>query len=241
VTPTIPVSEQFGITIQGEGPYAGRSVQFLRTGGCNLSCSWCDTPYTWNGELFDLRKELTPTTVDDIVARTIPNLPIIISGGEPLLHQGNPDWEQMMIGLSGKGCDIHLETNGTIAPNGVTQKWASFASISPKLDHAGPHRGNQDPTMSWEWVDYIESMTDDPLARTSILKFVVTTVEDVDTSLSYAKKYRWPTDRVWVMPEGTSAEALQAKWPAVAKRAAELHINASHRLHVLAFGNTKGT
>ena len=43
---TSPVSEVFGPTLQGEGPHAGRPCHFIRLGGCNLSCSWCDTPYS---------------------------------------------------------------------------------------------------------------------------------------------------------------------------------------------------
>ena len=97
---TIPVSEQFGPTIQGEGPYAGRTVQFLRTGGCNLSCSWCDTPYTWDGENYDLRAELHPKTVAQIVEDAIPDMIMVISGGEPLLHQNNPGWEWLLTGLN---------------------------------------------------------------------------------------------------------------------------------------------
>ena len=239
---TIPVSEQFGPTIQGAGPYAGRTVQFLRTGGCNLSCSWCDTPYTWDGENYDLRAELHPKTVAQIVEDAIPNMIMVISGGEPLLHQNNPGWEWLLAGLNHKGIEIHLETNGTIAPNDVTKKWASYASVSPKLDHAGPHRGKQDPTMDPGWSKYVTSMRGwHALAKNSTIKFVVENAEDVDEALDIATKAGWPKSRVWVMPEGVSTEALQAKWPAVAKRAAELHINATHRIHVLAFGDTKGT
>ena len=65
----LPVSEVFGPTIQGEGPHAGRRVYFVRLGGCNLSCSWCDSAYTWDGETYDLREELTPSTALDVLAR----------------------------------------------------------------------------------------------------------------------------------------------------------------------------
>lgn len=242
---TFSISEQFGPTIQGEGPYAGRPVQFLRTGGCNLSCSWCDTPYTWDGNRFDLRVELHPKTVSQIIEDAIPNLPLVLSGGEPLLHQNSPGWERLLHGLTQKGIQIHLETNGTIAPNEVTRDYVTYASVSPKLDHAGPHRGKQDPTMDPEWAKYVSQPVvngyTDELARTSTIKIVVENAADVDKALEYATREGWPLDRVWVMPEGVSAEALQAKWPEVAKRAAELKINATHRIHVLAFGDTKGT
>lgn len=237
---TIPVSEQFGPTIQGEGPYAGQSVQFIRTGGCNLSCSWCDTPYTWDGENYDLRAELTPRTADDLIAKAIPGLPCIISGGEPLLHQESPAWERLLIGLASRGCEVHLETNGTLLPNSITQAWASFAAVSPKLDHAGPHRGHQDPRLHADWPALAEG-GDSSLARTSILKFVVRDAADVLWATEHALGLGWPRERIWVMPEGTSTEALQSKWSEIARAAADLRINATHRIHVLAFGDTKGT
>ncbi|AVO25170.1 QueE-like radical SAM domain [Rhodococcus phage Finch] len=240
VRDTLPVSEQFGPTIQGEGPYAGRSVQFLRLGLCNLACSWCDTPYTWDATRFDLKVELKQTSVEDILERAIPGIPMVISGGEPLLHQGRPDWADLLIGLTDKGCEVHLETNGTILPNVATQRYATFASVSPKLPHAGVHRKGQKPAMHHSW-GHLASHGTTALAGKSILKFVVETAADVDASLEYAKEHEWPLERVWVMPEGTSTEQLQAKWPEVAKRAAELHINATHRIHVLAWGDTKGT
>ena len=81
---TLPISEVFGPTLQGEGPHAGRTVQFIRLGGCNLSCSWCDTPYTWDASRFNLRQELTPMSVQEILDRIIPGVPIVLSGGEPL-------------------------------------------------------------------------------------------------------------------------------------------------------------
>ena len=51
------VNEIFGPTIQGEGPHTGRLVGFLRLAGCNLACSWCDTPYSWDWTKYDKAEE----------------------------------------------------------------------------------------------------------------------------------------------------------------------------------------
>jgi 7-carboxy-7-deazaguanine synthase len=235
-----PISEQFGPTIQGEGPHAGKSVQFLRTGGCNLSCWWCDTPETWDASRFNLKAWNPPKRVDHIIEDIIPGIPVVLTGGEPLMHQKSKAWETLLAGIRSLGCEIHIETNGTIAPNVVTQVWANYASVSPKLAHAGSHKRTQDPTPDPKWRELIEG-GDTEIARTSTLKFVVRDEDDIAEALRYADDLHWPRNLVWVMPEGTDIEELQEKWPSVAKEAARLHINASHRIHVLAWGHTRGT
>lgn len=237
---TFPVNEQFGRTIQGEGPYAGRAVQFIRFGGCNLSCSWCDAKFTWDASQYDLRLENPPKTVRDIVQDTMPGTTMIISGGEPLLHQNNKAWEAMLVGFASRGCEVHIETNGTIAPNTKTQMWVSYASVSPKLPHAGKHKRSQSPSVDPEWAKIIKGKGSS-IAKTSTLKYVVEDVDDVDAAIAWAKDLDWPLNRLWVMPEGTSTETLQERWPSIARKAADENINATHRVHVLAFGDTRGT
>jgi organic radical activating enzyme len=232
---TLPVSEVFGPTIQGEGPYAGTSVQFLRTGGCNLSCSWCDTPYTWDSDRFDLRAELTPMTAEQIVSRLLPNLPLVISGGEPLMHQKNLAFQTVLAEAVRHGCPVHIETNGTLAPGAHLRQHVTAFAVSPKLDHAGPHRGRQDPALHPSWATLAKG---DPNV---FLKAVVRNAEDVRQVTTMAAGIGWPLRQVWVMPLGTSTEALLADWTEIAGAAAQHRINASQRLHVLAWGDTKGT
>ncbi|WP_052071068.1 7-carboxy-7-deazaguanine synthase QueE [Rhodococcoides fascians] len=242
---TLPTSEQFGPTIQGEGPLAGRLVQFVRFGLCNLSCSWCDTPYTWDTTRFDIKAECPPKTAQQIVDDALPGVIMVISGGEPLLHQGRPAWEYVLKGLAEKGCEIQLETNGTIFPNAVTRRYVDHASISPKLANAGDHRG-RNAALTPLWSAFVNSDPAPgharwPLQRNAALKFVVADADDVRQAVDYANDHNWPLSQTWVMPLGTSTEELQARWPEIARTAADLHINATHRIHVLAFGDVKGT
>lgn len=232
---TIPVSEVFGPTIQGEGPYAGRSVQFLRTGGCNLSCSWCDTPYTWDATRFDLRAELTPMTAEQIIARIKPNLALVVSGGEPLMHQGNLAFQTVLAEAVRHGCPVHIETNGTLEPGAHLRHHVTAFAVSPKLDHAGTHRGRQNPAMHASWVTLARGNPD------VFLKVVVRNAEDVRSVTMMAAGIGWPLGQVWVMPVGTSTGELLADWTEIAGAAAEHRINATQRLHVLAWGDTKGT
>ena len=232
---TIPVSEVFGPTIQGEGPHAGVAVQFFRTGGCNLSCSWCDTPYTWDSDRFDLRAELTPMTATEIVGRLNPNLPLVISGGEPLMHQKNLAFQTVIAEAVRHGCEVHIETNGTLSPSPLVRELVTSFAVSPKLDHAGPHKGRQNPALHPDWATFAKGNPE------VFLKVVVRNADDVRSVTMWAAGLGWPMRQVWVMPLGTSTDELLANWPEIAGAAAEHHISASQRLHVLAWGDTKGT
>jgi len=231
---TVPISEQFGPTIQGEGPYMGRAVQFLRTGGCNLSCSWCDTPYTWDGSRYNLREEIKPKSAKQIVDDLLYGIPVVVSGGEPLLHQENPGMGYVLAGARRKSAMVHVETNGTIYPNKLWRDQVAVFGVSPKMSHAGEHRGNQNPTMHPDWVKLAEK-------RQAFLKVVVRNAEDTYQTIRWAHDIGWPPELTWVMPIGTTTEELLAKWSEISSAAAEGGINASQRLHVLAWGDCKGT
>lgn len=228
-TPTLPVSEVFGPTIQGEGPASGRACQFIRLGGCNLSCSWCDTPYTWDATRYRLREELQPMTAGQIINKITPGLPVVLSGGEPLLHQDNPAFKQVIRTLAAMDCELHIETNGTIAPSTMLHR-SNFV-VSPKLEHAGTHKGSQNPQPWQGW----------PEVSRAHLKYVVRDGDDVADAVARADGMGMPRRRVWVMPLGTTTEELLERWPAICRAAADLHVNASNRLHVLAWGDVKGT
>lgn len=229
------VSEQFGPTLQGEGPYAGQPVQFLRLGGCNLSCSWCDTPYTWDGSRFDLRAELTKRRAGDITDKLIPGLPLVLSGGEPLLHQHSKGLRHVLAEAQDRDCAVHVETNGTIKPLPDIAVSVSVFAVSPKLAHAGNHRGKQNPQMHPYWAQMARWHSG------AYLKVVVRDGLDVETVANWAAHIGWPRRQVWVMPLGTTSSDLLAVWDEIASAAADAKINATQRLHILAWGDVKGT
>jgi organic radical activating enzyme len=232
---TLPVVELFGPTLQGEGPAAGQAATFIRFAGCNLSCAWCDSAYTWDSARYDLRAETRQRTATElaeaVLART--GRIVVLTGGEPLLQQHRPAWHELLARLAGRR-EIHIETNGTIAPDGHTREHARIICVSPKLPNAGGHRGHQDPAMDPRWA------TIAPWHGGAHLKVVVTERADLDLALELGAAMRFPRERIWVMPEGTTAAVLAARWPGLAAAAAELGINASHRLHVLAWGDERG-
>ncbi|MFH8881630.1 7-carboxy-7-deazaguanine synthase QueE [Streptomyces californicus] len=229
----LPLAEAFGPTLQGEGPAAGRPAWFIRFGGCNLSCSWCDSAYTWDSSRYQLREEIRHTPVEKIDEAVPDGALIVLTGGEPLLQQDASAWSRLLDGLRRRGCTLHVETNGTIAPNDRTRELVETFIVSPKLTNAGPHRGRQDPALNPGWA----AAARDGQAH---LKVVCASAEDVETAVGLARDHGWPQRQVWVMPEGTTVAALNARWPAIADAAARHGINATHRLHVLAWGDKRG-
>jgi 7-carboxy-7-deazaguanine synthase len=224
---TLPVAEIF-TSLQGEGPMSGRVCAFVRFAGCNLSCSFCDTPETWDASRFDLAAEHTQMTPRQIVAQLPVGLPVVLTGGEPLLQQPQLAWKQLLGAVGDR--PVWIETNGTVAPSDVTLDGAALIVVSPKLPNAGVHRGHQNPALHEAWR---------PMAGVH-LKVVCEDAADVEFTAKWADSLGWPADRVWVMPEGTSRQGLDDRWPGIAEAAIKHGVNASHRLHVLAWGNERG-
>lgn len=122
-TPTAHITEIFA-SIQGEGLYAGRPHTFVRFCGCNLNCSYCDTPAARDRQKPFCSVEKTPghgdfaymqnpLAVEDVVeaADMLGSRDISLTGGEPLLQV---DFlVKLLPALRGKGYRVHLETNGT--------------------------------------------------------------------------------------------------------------------------------
>jgi 7-carboxy-7-deazaguanine synthase len=234
---SLPLVESF-LSFQGEGPRAGRLSHFIRFGGCNLSCGFaggwqCDSGYTWDARNFDLRKEITMTSPEDIAALVDEECDdVVLTGGEPLMHQNNPDWGTLLRLLTVKRKFVSVETNGTIAPNPVTQTFIQHYSISPKLSNT-THKRGQSPELA-DWQAHLKH-------HHTCLKFVVSTGAEVKEAVSLADSHGWPRCNVWMMPEGTDTARLQESFPAIARAAIEQRVNVCHRLHVLAFGDTRGT
>lgn len=115
----LPLVESF-YTIQGEGYNTGKAAFFIRLGGCDVGCSWCDAKETWNPKLYP------PTPISEIVAEAIKYSArsIVITGGEPL----NYPLDKLCSLLKKEGMEIFLETSGS-SPLSGTFDWIC---LSPK-------------------------------------------------------------------------------------------------------------
>ena len=115
----LPLVEDF-YTIQGEGFHTGKPAYFIRLGGCDVGCAWCDAKYTWNPRMYP------PTAIEEIVERAVACAAqsIVITGGEPLLYP----LDHLTSALKDKGLAIFLETSGS-HPFSGTFDWVC---LSPK-------------------------------------------------------------------------------------------------------------
>jgi len=102
---TLWVQEIFH-TLQGEGPFSGKAAVFIRLGGCNLSCFWCDTDFEssdWNPKLDEILSQVCDLAGDTTRLA-------VITGGEPFRQNIKPLVERLMK----HGFDVQIETNGTL-------------------------------------------------------------------------------------------------------------------------------
>lgn len=107
-----PVLEIFGPTIQGEGMVVGRKTMFVRTAGCDYSCAWCDSAFTWDGSA---KEEIERLSADDIVHRLYEEGSdkfdhVTISGGNPALLK---NLHELIEPLHERGIEVALETQGS--------------------------------------------------------------------------------------------------------------------------------
>ncbi len=116
---TLPVMEHF-YTLQGEGFHQGKAAYFIRLGGCDVGCVWCDVKESWDGSKFPhiASQELLQ------FIKTTPAEIVVITGGEPLLH----DLSDLTKELTGAGYKTHIETSGS-SPLSGTWDWIT---LSPK-------------------------------------------------------------------------------------------------------------
>ncbi len=124
----LPVMEEF-YTLQGEGYNMGRAAYFVRIGGCDVGCSWCDSKESWNADLFP------PKSIDSVIdnIRTIAADTVVITGGEPSLYPLNYFTTQ----LQSFGIKTMVETSGAHLLSG---EW-DWVCLSPKK-FSPPHNSS---------------------------------------------------------------------------------------------------
>ena len=223
------VAEVFGPTFQGEGPSVGRRAGFVRLGRCNLDCSWCDTPYTWDWSRYDPAEELRHEPVAAVLVQLEAMGPdiVVVTGGEPLLQQRR--LVALLEGCAARGWPVEIETNGTIVPDerlaGLVGQW----NVSPKLANSG---------ISMETRIRPDALAALRATGRAVFKFVVAEPAELDEVGALVEAHG--LEPVWIMPEGTDPGTLLDRARGLADPVLRRGWNLTPRLHVLLWGDQRG-
>ncbi len=240
------VSQIFGPTIQGEGSASGQHCLFLRVYGCNLECSFCDTPYTWA----DTPEKAAKTRLgfqfdknDPILGQKLINEEevllelktfwdwqerptiIVVTGGEPLMQQR--ELIPVMDALRAYGNKIHVETAGTIKPLGIFNQHVTQYNVSPKLASSGNRLSKRRK---------LEALHELVATRNAWFKFVLTADtwrEDLEEVDEIVDSIHIDPRRVMLMPEGETPEANIRAARLFAQAAVDRGYGISFRTHIL--------
>ena len=218
-------------SLQGEGANIGAPSVFLRLALCNLICAWCDTKYTWDWQNYDYQREVVSLEVGEVAQRILdfgcPRL--VITGGEPLLQQG--ELTPLVESLKSQGFYCEVETNGTILPSAELARLIDQWNVSPKLETSGNAAARREVPQVMEFFAGLPN---------AFLKFVIVEPGDIDEVCAWRDRYGLPGDRIILMPEGraTSDLAQRSSWISVA--CVREGFRFSTRLHILLWADQRG-
>jgi 7-carboxy-7-deazaguanine synthase len=223
-------------SLQGEGELTGVPSVFVRTSGCNLRCTWCDTKYaSWHPEGGQVRIEEIVGRVLDYAAKHV-----VLTGGEPMIAAGI---HELAAQLHRAGLHITIETAGTVPPDNIA---CDLASLSPKLSNSSPGEklvGNEwqlrHETTRWQpetarpWIDRYNYQ----------LKFVIEKAADMDELNEWLRLLgrEVPPWKILLMPQATDAETAHARDATLLDLCKRHGYRYCSRLQIDLFGNRRGT
>ncbi|MBL4804897.1 MAG: 7-carboxy-7-deazaguanine synthase QueE [Alphaproteobacteria bacterium] len=230
----IRISEIFGPTIQGEGALIGQPTVFVRTGGCDYRCSWCDTLHAVDSEF---RHEWKPMSTEDIlkeIEKLSSSKPLMVSlsGGNPAIQ---PLGDLINLGHE-KDYQFALETQGSIAKDWFTD--LDILTLSPKPPSSGHNT-------DWDAFDECVKAAG-PKTRT-VMKIVI--FDDADYAYAQDAAKRYPDLPLYLQPGNHQVDGnpdmdgLNQRLLWLAERVTNDNWHTAHvlpQLHVMLWGNQKG-
>jgi 7-carboxy-7-deazaguanine synthase len=228
--PGLRISEIF-YSIQGEGVLTGVPSVFVRLSGCNLRCSWCDTPYaSWNPEG---DTKLLGEVLADVRRRWATH--VVVTGGEPMIAE---KIVELTKGLKEMELHVTMETAGTVYKPVV----CDLMSISPKLANSTPRKRE-----GGKFAAQHDQLRYNPEVLKQLmggyeyqLKFVVTEPEDLAEIEAILKETGADRRRVLLMPEGTSSEAIYQRSRWLIDLCKQERYRYCPRLHIDLWNNERG-
>jgi 7-carboxy-7-deazaguanine synthase len=173
-----PVIEIFGPTVQGEGMVIGQKTMFVRTAGCDYSCVWCDSAFTWDGSG---KKETRLLTAEEIVeelhsagGNTFSH--VTISGGNPALL---PHLEELIELLHARGIQVALETQGS--------KWQDWFLLIDELTLSPKPPSS---TMKTDW-SVLDSIVDKLASNERDFSLKVVVFDEIDLRYATSVHHRY--------------------------------------------------
>ncbi|MFF1822741.1 7-carboxy-7-deazaguanine synthase QueE [Kribbella sp. NPDC058245] len=241
-----PVIELFGPTIQGEGPDAGTPCVFVRFGGCDYRCSWCDSLHAVTPEV--VRRTATFLTTDEIAQRLLgladdpSGLLAVLSGGNPALHEIG----DLVRQLQTAGMRVSVETQGS-----VWRDWLGGVDrlvVSPKP----PSSGMSEHALGDETTAFMEHVARTRQGTDTCLKVVCFDEADYEFALAFRASHRDRAGDPWplFLSAGTDVDtefqldgvARRFRWlcERVAPDPRSRDCVVLPQLHVVAWGTEKG-
>jgi len=218
-------------SVQGEGVSAGTPTAFMRLATCNLSCSWCDTKYTWDWATYRPSDQIVQLPLHEIEVRVrafgISHL--VVTGGEPLLQQN--ELGPLVAALTNSGFYCEIETNGTVAPTAEMVSEVTQWNVSPKLTNSN---NAFDKRVEPEVLEAFAALPN------AYFKFVVVRPSDLDELLVLVDRHGIPRNRVLLMPEGVDSVTLSERGAWLAEECAHLGFRFTSRLHIYLWGDQRG-
>jgi 7-carboxy-7-deazaguanine synthase len=232
---TMQVSEIFH-SFQGEGPSSGERAIFLRLAGCNLSCRWCDSAFTWDWTRFDRAKEVRSCESDD-VALQISTLSsdryglLVVTGGEPLIQQSSIAKILDALKITDPNMRCEIETNGTRKASDALCRRVHRFVVSPKLEnsHIDVQRRVRLPVLR----NFAKGSR-------NVFKFVVESPAEFEEIGLICDAAGISPRQVWIMPQSVSPTDCLVGLGDLAGPTLDAGYNLSNRLHVLLWGDERG-
>ena len=190
----------------------GAPTVFVRTVGCNLRCSWCDTGYSFDGG--------TEMSVDEVIDRVGDCFRVCFTGGEPMLQ---PDALELIQGLISRGIQVVLETNGSIDLSSVPNDPLVMISMDIKCPSSG-------------MTDRMLLSNLDLLSKKDQLKFVIKDERDLDFAVNFLREHQVDTNVIFGPVGGTD----RLEWLVDRVLKEKMDVRVLPQLHKIIWGDRKG-